>query len=98
MSTEKDFKKGKYITLDNGKGYCIVSDVIYDNDKYLFLINPDNVKEQYYAQLELVDDNINILLFYFNTFHYFCILIFLYNSLYFFNLSICSLNESLLHL
>ena len=60
MSTEKDFKKGKYITLDNGKVYCIVSDVIYDNDKYLFLINPDDVKEQYYAQLELVDDNINI--------------------------------------
>ena len=60
MSTEKDFKKGKYITLDKGKGYCIVSDVIYDNDKYLFLINPDDVKEQYYAQLELVDDNINI--------------------------------------
>lgn len=60
MDIDKDLKKGKYITLDNGKGYCIVSDVIYDNDKYLFLINPDDVKEQYYAQLELVDDNINI--------------------------------------
>ena len=33
---------------------------MFINDKYLFLINPDDVKEQYYAQLELVDDNINI--------------------------------------
>lgn len=24
--------------MDNGRGYCIVSDVIYDNDKYLSLI------------------------------------------------------------
>lgn len=60
MSLETDFKKGKYITLDNGKGYCIVSDIVYENEKYIFLINPDNVEEQYYALIELVEDDINV--------------------------------------
>lgn len=60
MNIKKDFKKGKYITLDNGVEYLIVSDIIYDNDKYVFLINPNNVKEQYYALVELVDENVNV--------------------------------------
>ena len=43
-----------FLKADIGKTY------VYENEKYIFLINPDNVEEQYYALIELVEDDINV--------------------------------------
>lgn len=60
MNDKKIINTGQYVTLEHGNEYCVVSSTIYDDDNYVFLINPTNVEEQYYSLVLNEDGDIKI--------------------------------------